>query len=182
MRLLFFEAGYPKRFVPATLALALNPFTFTMTALPGNPAIQNVIPAPYFGTDAFAVTGLGLIAGAIMAVGGVMWLNKRMRRAVAAVQDYGEVDNYSESLDGGAVATLQDGPAIVLAILLIVAVILLNLLLCRLVFPAVNKSYLAEPTYGETSLNAVKGMCAIIAALIAANSLVIALNIRRFEG
>ena len=67
---LFVEAGYPKRFIPA--ALALGSFTLTMTALPGTPAIQNAIPAPFFGTDAFAAPILGIIAGTIMGVGGVL--------------------------------------------------------------------------------------------------------------
>jgi H+/gluconate symporter-like permease len=47
-------------------AIALGAFTFTMTALPGTPAIQNAIPIPFFGTDAFAAPGLGVIGAAIM--------------------------------------------------------------------------------------------------------------------
>jgi H+/gluconate symporter-like permease len=61
---LFRESGTPKRLIPA--AIALGSFTFTMTALPGTPAIQNAIPAPLFGTDAFAAPGLGAVAGLIM--------------------------------------------------------------------------------------------------------------------
>lgn len=34
--------------MPATIALGA--FTFTMTALPGAPSIQNAIPTPFFGT------------------------------------------------------------------------------------------------------------------------------------
>ncbi|MDZ4055952.1 MAG: GntP family permease, partial [Polynucleobacter sp.] len=32
-------------------AIALGAFTFTMTALPGTPSVQNSIPSPFFGTD-----------------------------------------------------------------------------------------------------------------------------------
>ena len=39
--MLFKEADIPKRFIPGTIALGA--FTFTMTALPGSPEIQNVI-------------------------------------------------------------------------------------------------------------------------------------------
>ncbi|MBK5647438.1 MAG: GntP family permease, partial [Acinetobacter sp.] len=46
---LFKELGIPKRFIPA--AIMLGALTFTMTALPGTPAIQNAIPMPYFKTD-----------------------------------------------------------------------------------------------------------------------------------
>ena len=65
---LFRSADIPKRLIPATIAL--GSFTFTMTALPGTPAIQNAIPIPYYGTNVFAAPGLGLIAGAIMFLGG----------------------------------------------------------------------------------------------------------------
>lgn len=60
---LFRAASLPKRLIPASIALGA--FTFTMTALPGTPAIQNAIPMPYFGTTPFAAPGLGVIGGAI---------------------------------------------------------------------------------------------------------------------
>ncbi|MFJ6131470.1 GntP family permease [Janibacter terrae] len=83
---LFKESGIPKRLIPATIAL--GSFTFTMTALPGTPAIQNAIPSPYFSTNAFAAPGLGLVAGLIMFGGGVAWLNHRSRKLVAAGEVY----------------------------------------------------------------------------------------------
>ena len=49
-------------------AIALGTSTFTMSALPGTPAIQNAIPMPFFGTTPFAAPGLGIIAAAIMLV------------------------------------------------------------------------------------------------------------------
>jgi H+/gluconate symporter-like permease len=49
---LFRQAEVPHRLIPA--AIALGAFTFTMTALPGTPAIQNAIPMAYFGTTLFA--------------------------------------------------------------------------------------------------------------------------------
>ena len=42
---LFKEANTPKRLLPG--AIALGSFTFTMTALPGTPQIQNAIPMPF---------------------------------------------------------------------------------------------------------------------------------------
>src|SRR5665647_6926 len=56
---IFREAGIPKRLLPA--AIALGAFTFTMTALPGTPQIQNAIPMPFFGTNAYAAPILSLI-------------------------------------------------------------------------------------------------------------------------
>ena len=47
-------------------AIALGTSTFTMSALPGTPAIQNAIPMPFSGSTPFAAPGLGIIASAIM--------------------------------------------------------------------------------------------------------------------
>src|SRR3954468_17267746 len=86
-RQLFREADIPKRLIPA--CIAAGSFTFTMTALPGTPAIQNAIPAPYFGTNTFAAPGLGTIAGALMFAGSLAWLSWRAARARAASEGYG---------------------------------------------------------------------------------------------
>jgi len=73
----------PKRLIPGTIAL--DAFTFTMTALPGSPAIQNAIPMPYFGTTPFAAPGLGLVGGVIMLGIGLWWLQWRAGRAAKAM-------------------------------------------------------------------------------------------------
>lgn len=61
---LFRELNIPKILIPR--AIALGALTFTMTALPSTPAIQNAIPMPFFKTDFFAAPGLGVIAGLII--------------------------------------------------------------------------------------------------------------------
>src|SRR5882672_7986913 len=81
---LFRTAGIPHRLMPAALALGTS--TFTMSALPGTPAIQNAIPMPFFGTTPFAAPGLGVVASAIMLGFGLWWLG----RAAAAAQRRGE--------------------------------------------------------------------------------------------
>jgi H+/gluconate symporter-like permease len=171
---LFARAGSPKRFIPA--AIALGSFTFTMTALPGTPAIQNAIPAPYFGTDAFAAPVLGLLAGAIMFAGGVLWLNWRIGRAMRAGDGYGEEDEYAAEAGAPPSARSETGPVFALAILPIIVVILLNLILSRFVFPAMDFSYLAEEVYGGITIDDVRGIWAIIAALCAAILTIIAVN------
>ena len=60
----FKQADIPKRLIPGTIALGA--MTFTMTALPGTPQVQNTIPMTYFGTDAFAAPVLGIIAAIVM--------------------------------------------------------------------------------------------------------------------
>jgi hypothetical protein len=81
----FRTAGIPNRLVPAAIALGTS--TFTMSALPGTPAIQNAIPIPFFGTTPLAAPDLGIIAAAIMLAFGLWWLGapRRPRAAKAKV-------------------------------------------------------------------------------------------------
>jgi H+/gluconate symporter-like permease len=81
---LFRAADIPHRLMPAAIALGTS--TFTMSAMPGTPAIQNTIPMPFFDTTPFAAPGLGLIASAIMLSFGLWWL----ARAEAQARRLGE--------------------------------------------------------------------------------------------
>src|SRR5215467_10560454 len=87
---LFRAAGVPRRLMPAAIALGTS--TFTMSALPGTPSIQNAIPMPFFGTTPFAAPGLGIVASIIMFGFGMWWLNHAETRARHAVQ--GSDQNY----------------------------------------------------------------------------------------
>jgi H+/gluconate symporter-like permease len=61
---LFKEADLPKRLIVGAIALGAG--TFSMTALPGTPAIQNLIPAQVMGTPPTAAPVLGIVASIIM--------------------------------------------------------------------------------------------------------------------
>ncbi len=61
---LFSKVDLPKRLIVAALALGAG--TFSMTALPGTPAIQNLIPAQVLGTTPTAAPILGIVASIIM--------------------------------------------------------------------------------------------------------------------
>lgn len=88
---LFRAADIPKRLIPGSIALGA--FTFTMTALPGSPQVQNTIPMTYFGTDAFAAPVLGIIAAIMMFSLGMSWLNYRAKKAKQAEEGYGDHDD-----------------------------------------------------------------------------------------
>jgi H+/gluconate symporter-like permease len=47
---------------------------FTMTMLPGSPAIQNLIPMEYLGTDAMAAPVMGILSTILAIVLGVLWI------------------------------------------------------------------------------------------------------------
>src|SRR5499427_6758229 len=86
-RALFQAANIPQRLMPAAIALGTS--TFTMSAMPGTPAIQNTIPMPFFGTTPFAAPGLGLIASAIMLAFGLWWLGRAESSARKADEGFG---------------------------------------------------------------------------------------------
>src|SRR5215467_922350 len=87
---LFQAASIPRRFMPAAIALGTS--TFTMSALPGTPAIQNAIPMPFFGTTPFAAPCLGIIASVIMLGFGLWWLGRSETAARRAGEGYGATD------------------------------------------------------------------------------------------
>jgi len=174
---LFREAQVPKRLVPATIALGA--FTFTMTAMPGTPAIQNAIPMPYFGTTPFAAPGLGVLASLVMGVGGWAWLAWRFAQARGHGEGYGVHDEGSAS-PAAATATPPAAPLpLWVALSPILAVLLLNLVVGEWWLPRLNTAYLAEALYGPTRLDAVRGVWAIIVALCAAIALLVILAWRR---
>src|SRR5271155_4992100 len=84
---LFRVAGIPRRLMPAALVLGTS--TFTMSALPGTPSIQNAIPMPFFGTTPFAAPGLGIVASIIMLGFGLWWLGRAEAAARRSGEGYG---------------------------------------------------------------------------------------------
>lgn len=167
---LFKEAGIPKRLIPASIAL--GSFTFTMTALPGTPQIQNAIPMPFFGTDAYAAPVLGIVGALIMAVGGVTWISYRAKVAMAKGEGYG---NHKEEV---LEEDNRNLPNIFMAIIPIITVLVLNFVLSKSVFPNLDTAYLE--TFG-TSIQKVVGIWSLIVSLIVSILLTIALNFKNFK-
>jgi H+/gluconate symporter-like permease len=171
---LFREADIPKRLIPG--AIALGSFTFTMTALPGTPAIQNAIPTAYFGTTPFAAPGLGIIGGLIMFLGGMLWLNWRSATARARGEGYGPHDDLEQTAQGPA----QNAPGFLIALIPIVLVIALNYVFTKWVIPELDTAFLAQPKYGATKLSSVAGVWSIVLAVAAASLFVLFANAGRF--
>ena len=96
---LFRSADIPRRLMPATIALGT--MTFTMSALPGTPAIQNAIPMPFFGTTPFAAPGLGIVASAVMLGFGLWWLGRAEASARRAGEGLRERQRYRSGNDCG---------------------------------------------------------------------------------
>jgi len=189
---LFRQAAVPHRLIPP--AIALGAFTFTMTALPGTPAIQNAIPMAYFGTTLFAAPILGILASATILGFGLWWLRAIEARARHAGEGYTAethatadeqfVRERATNADNFDPAELPHGhrsehlPPFTLAVAPILIVLAVNLIMSLLVLPRMYTGYLAEPRFGETSLSAVSGVWSVVTALAVA-SLVLALILRK---
>lgn len=179
---LFRDADIPKRLVAP--AIALGSFTFTMTALPGTPAIQNAIPIPYFGTNTFAAPGLGLIGGFIMFSLGMLWLRWCEKRARVAGEGYGShADDDGDSrgmigeadMSGDATRTMP----LVLALLPLVLVIGVNALFTYGVFPGMDWGFIKGSFPGLTPSKQT-GIWALIIALVTAISVLLVVGIGRW--
>jgi H+/gluconate symporter-like permease len=192
---IFREADIPKRLIPG--AIGLGAFTFTMSALPGTPAIQNAIPMPFFGTTAFAAPGLGILTGLLMFVLGMAWLNRRAAAARASGEGYGvHEDSLPEAdpilrerpLAGGFDSAepsptrpaKADLPHPLLAVLPVIVVIVSNFVFVQAIVPLMDTAHLALPQFGSTSIEAVRGVWAVIVGLFLAILVLLAGNWQRF--
>jgi H+/gluconate symporter-like permease len=190
---LFKGADIPRRLIPAAIVLGTS--TFTMSALPGTPAIQNAIPMPFFGTTTFAAPGLGIIASLIMLLFGLWWLRRAATAARKVGEGYGADGKPSadpsddDFVRERAVAAREFDPAeirrghhsetappIAWAVLPLVVVVGVNVLLSMFVWPRLDLSFLAEERWGGTSLAAVGGVWSVATALAAAIVTVVVAN------
>ena len=194
---LFRSAGIPRRLMPAAIVLGTS--TFTMSALPGTPSIQNAIPMPFFGTTPFAAPGLGILASLIMFGFGMWWLGREEARARGAGEGFGdskppsgEMLAVDEMLRERATTAREFDPAEIVrakpsetplaflpAVLPLVIVVSINLAMSMFLLPLLDTSFLSEIRWGETSLAAVGGVWAVMTALVCAIVAVLAINCRR---
>ncbi len=88
-------ADLPRTLLPG--AIAFGAFGITMTAIPGTPQIQNMIPTRYYGTTAAAAPLLSIVAALLIGIPGYIYLEMRCRNArkkgLHFVEDEKYVDN-----------------------------------------------------------------------------------------
>ncbi|WP_435011669.1 GntP family permease [Tundrisphaera lichenicola] len=191
---MFRAADIPRRLMPATICLGA--FTFTMSALPGSPSINNSIPMPYFGTTPFAAPGLGIIASLITLAFGMWWLGRAEVAARRAGEGYGgspdpapvvneEIREHATATGDFDPAEIRHGqrgdgePSFALAILPLALVIVMNFLMSLVVLPRLDFSYLSEARWGGTTIGALSGVWSVAVALAAGALAVVIVNYRR---
>jgi H+/gluconate symporter-like permease len=191
---LFQAADIPRRLMAA--AIALGTLTFTMTALPGTPALQNAIPMPFFDTTPFAAPGLGIIASVIILAFGLWWLGRAEAAARRAGEGYGGAPDVTpadhEEIREHATAAREFDPAeirhgkradseppFILAILPLVVVIVMNFLMSLVVLPRFDFSFLAQEAWGGTTIGHVAGIWSVAVALAAATLTAVIINYQR---
>jgi H+/gluconate symporter-like permease len=190
---IFRAADIPRRLMPATICLGA--FTFTMSALPGSPSVNNAVPMPYFGTTPFAAPGLGIIASIITMAFGLWWLGRAEAAARKAGEGYGSSPDHAPAVDETIrehataagdfdPAEILHGkhadsePSFFLAMLPLVVVMAMNFLMSLVVFPRLDFSYLAAEPW-NTAITAVAGVWSVVVALAAGTLTVVIINFRR---
>jgi len=161
---LFREGNIPKRLIPA--AIAAGSFTFTMTAMPGTPQIQNMIPTKYFGTNAYAAPFSGVIATIIIAVSCILWLEYRKRKFIANGEDYGSGHSFINEPDPEK--TSADKPLVHpgLAIIPLIAVLVFNFIFTRLFAKWDEAAIQAIEPLKATSVSSTYSTWALVSALV----------------
>lgn len=184
-RELFRVADIPRRLIPATIALGI--FTFTMTALPGTPQVQNIIPGQFFGTGSFAGAAIGIIGSIFVIVFGMAWLEFRTRQLRKKGEHFSSVHNGGEEeLQNGngtkqATVTLAEPTNRVIPFLPLLTVFVVNFACTLYIFPAMDWSYLSEEQYGGITLANRAALWAVLVGITAAILLILLINVRHFR-
>lgn len=155
------EANLPRTLLPG--AIAFGAFGITMTAIPGTPQIQNIIPTEYYGTTATAAPLMGIVAAILIAVPGYLYLEWRIRQAKKKGLGFVEDPKFVE---GEKQAELPSWHWLCGLVPLIVVVLVLNIL------PDILRDYgIADWTANQ----------AIVVALVAGIFVTCLMNIKQVK-
>ncbi|MCR5230393.1 MAG: hypothetical protein K6D03_09730 [Solobacterium sp.] len=144
------KADITKKLLPAMIQLGQA--TFALTALPGTPQLNNIIPTAYLGTTSTAAPVLGLIATAIMFGLGWVYLEHEVRKSRERGEHFEE-----SSLRPGSISEMDEAslPSPLPAFLPVILLIVLYILFERV-------------TFGSYSLKAMNSFAPVCTAMIIA--------------
>lgn len=155
------KADITKKLLPAMIQLGQA--TFALTALPGTPQLNNIIPTAYLGTTSTAAPVLGLIATAIMFGLGWVYLENEVRKSRERGEHFEE-----SSLRPGSIREMDAAslPSPLPAFLPIILLIVLYILFERV-------------TFGTYSLKAMNSFAPVCTAMIIAIVYLLVLGISK---
>ena len=116
----FRDADIPRCLFPG--AYAAGCYTFTMTALPGSPQIQNLIPTQYFGTTAAAAPVMGCVASVLFLIFSIIWMDMREKKLKKAGL------GWTEHTQTAVATEIKDMHPMVAVLPLLTVVVVLNIL------------------------------------------------------
>lgn len=143
-----------------------------MTAMPGSPEIQNVIPMAYFNTDTFAAPLLGLVASFIMLSLGLLWLNLRYKNAKKLVEGYG---NHKITITN---KNTENIPNIFISVSPILIIFASNLIFSKFYYPNSDSRYLEQY---NLSLDSLSGTWSVIISILLAIIYILILNFNKLK-
>ncbi|MBP1971738.1 H+/gluconate symporter-like permease [Virgibacillus natechei] len=114
---MFRQANIPRRLMPGTITAGM--MSFAMTALPGTPQIQNLIPTEYFNTTAAAAPIMGLSASLVMGGGSILYLlsrEKKLKQLGYEFEESGKDKDLSKEVK-------KNAPPIIISLLPLLSVI-----------------------------------------------------------
>lgn len=91
-------ANLPRTLLPG--AIAFGAFGITMTAVPGTPQIQNLIPMQFYGTTPTAAPVMSIVACFAIGIPGYLYLEWRARQARAQGRGFVEDARFVEAANG----------------------------------------------------------------------------------
>jgi len=95
------EADLPRTLLPG--AIAFGAFGITMTAIPGTPQIQNIIPTTYYNTTATAAPLMSIVAVLLIGIPGYIYLewraNKARKQGLHFIEDSKYLETASEVVE-----------------------------------------------------------------------------------
>jgi len=159
----FKEGNLPKRLIPG--AIGCGSFTSTMTAFPGTPQIQNLIPVKYFQTDAFAAPIIGIIGGILMFALGMIWLEWRKNTLLARGEVYSTGHAMLNEPDAAKLAATESMNPF-LAMIPLLAVLILNKVFTNMMKVWDQAAIQAIPALKTTNIASIHPIWALVAALV----------------
>jgi H+/gluconate symporter-like permease len=117
---LFKEADLPRRLIPGAIMLGAG--SFTMTTLPGSPALTNVIPTKYLGTTVTAAPIMGTITAIVMFAAGYFIFIKYQNYMLAKGEHY-IPSEFEIKMEEASKKQLNNLPGFGISILPIIAIV-----------------------------------------------------------